>query len=53
MFEILDKKVQEIGAQNIIQVVTNNASSLKLAGKDLHLNFESCTCKTSFFFIIE
>ena len=43
MFEILDKKVQEIGAQNIIQVVTDNASSLKLAGKDLYLNFKSCT----------
>jgi len=37
MYEILDKRVQEIGAQNIIQVVTDNASSLKLAGKDLHL----------------
>jgi len=36
MFEILDK-VQEIGAENIIQVVTDNYSSLKLEGKDLHL----------------
>jgi len=46
MFEILDK-VQEIGAENIIQVVTDNYSSLKLEGKDIP--WESYTCKLDFF----
>lgn len=37
MFDILDKWVEKIGAENVVQVITDNASSLVFAGNSLCL----------------
>ena len=39
MFELLDSFVERIGETNVIQVVTDNASSNVLAGKEISLYF--------------
>ena len=35
LFELLDEIIQEVGEQNVVQVITYNASNYGLAGKML------------------
>ncbi|XP_020276975.1 uncharacterized protein LOC109851316 isoform X2 [Asparagus officinalis] len=39
MFEILSEQIKLIGSQNVVQIVTDNYSSLKYAGADLEKEY--------------
>ena len=47
LFSLLDKVVEEVGEENVVQVITDNASAYKAAGKmleqkRLHLFWTLC-----------
>lgn len=42
IFELLRKMVEKVGEENVVQVITDNASNMKLAGK----------IETSFYFVL-
>ena len=53
MFEFLEKWVEQVGKENVIQVITNNHSSYVIAGREYYflnfyliLNFESFILRT-------
>ena len=41
LFELLDEIIQEVGEQNVVQVITDNASNYVLAGKMLESKYKT------------
>ena len=41
LFELLDEIIQEVGEQNVVQVITDNASNYVLAGKMLESKYNT------------
>ena len=41
LFQLLDEIIQEVGEQNVVQVITNNASNCVLVGKMLESKYNT------------